>query len=208
MVNEHNKNPREWARDTTDRQGRERDLEEYEAWLGFRREDLKDKTVLDLGSGEREFFSEDLKSNNINADVYSLNPDYSSVRYRKILNNLENWQRKSVAGIAQEMPFKDNTFNLVLGLFSVAAFSNPDSEWGNPGAGRMWSQEILRILKPGGKAILAPFMEETEYMGIKKFLEDLGASVEVEAINNAEIGSNAGLSFWKRMIISKTNGQI
>ena len=140
------KDPREWAHDTTDRQGRERDLEDYEGWLGFKKEDLEGKTVLDLGSGEREFFSEDLKSKNINANVYSLNPDYSSERYRKTLNNLESWQRKSVAGIAQETPFKDNTFDLVLGLYSVAAFSNPDPEWGNPGAARMWSQEILRIL--------------------------------------------------------------
>lgn len=107
LVIEKIKNPREWAQGTTDRRGRERDLEDYEHWLGIQREELREKKILDIGSGETEMFSRDLLTENIDAKVFSLNPDYSFKRFRGKIKKVKGWTEKSVAGTAQELPFLD-----------------------------------------------------------------------------------------------------
>jgi hypothetical protein len=38
-----------------------RTLKEYEEMLGFNRKDLANKTILDLGSSEKDYFYHDLK---------------------------------------------------------------------------------------------------------------------------------------------------
>ena len=188
MSKELPKDSREWAHDTTDRQGRERDLEDYEGWLGFKREDLEGKSVLDIGSGERELFSKDLRGLDISAKVFTLNPDYSDGRYRKRIKLKEDWQKKSTAGIAQELPYQDNTFDIIVGLYSVTAFSAPDKEFGNPEAAKKWLSEVARVLKSGGKAIFAPVTEGEGYEELLKELEEKGYIIKVENIKNKDLG--------------------
>ncbi len=189
------KNWRKWAKETTDRQGRERGLKDYEGYLGFKGEELKGKIVLDLGSGETELFSRELSQSTPDVKVIALNPDYSAERFRKTMESIPGWQRKSVAAIGQELPFKDEMFDRIYALYSVTAFSSPHLQLGNPEAARQWMSEIVRVLKPGGEARLAPILTSTEeavrkgdYKELINGLEEQGLEVKVEMIKGEEIG--------------------
>lgn len=197
------KNWRGWARETSDRQGRERDLEDYEGYLGFNREALKGKTVLDLGSGETEIFSRELKQNGIEANVISFNPDYSIKRFRKTMEKIPDWQKKSVAAIGQELPFRDKIFDRVFGLYSVTVFSDPHPQFGNPEAAKRWMSEIARVLKPGGEARLAPIAAdnaeevwEGKYKELLSELKEKGFYIKIEMIKNKELGLTKIVSSW------------
>lgn len=197
------KNWREWSPETSDRQGRERDLEDYEGYLGFKRENLNGKTILDLGSGETELFLRELKNSGIDANVISLNPDYSIERFRKTMEKIPNWQKKSVAAIGQELPFKDEIFDQIFALYSITIFSNPNPQFGNPEAARHWMSEIIRVLKPGGEARLAPisaFKEqevwEGQYKELLNVLKERGFILKVEMIKNKEIGLTKVIHSW------------
>ena len=50
----------EYSIGTTFRDGRERSLEDYEAHLSLKRTNLRGKTILDIGSGEKQRFASEL----------------------------------------------------------------------------------------------------------------------------------------------------
>lgn len=200
-MKERIKNPLEYSEGTTYRGGRERDLDDYEGWLGFKRENLQGKIVLDLGSGEKEIFSKELENENITAKVFSLNPDYKRDIDRSRVLELPGWQRKSVAGIGQLIPFKDNTFDYIFGLYSVTIFLH------NFEASRLTFKEIARVLKPGGQARLAPFNtdELEDYKEIFEELKKDGLSISLEMISTEDLGLKMEMrdTFWSRVIIGK-----
>lgn len=133
----------------------ENGLKSYEDYLGFNGDDLNGKTVLDVGSGLTERFSREIKEAGINANVISLSPGNSSERIRKIKKS-SDWQEKSVGAIAQELPFKDESFDNVFGLYSITTIFSPKM---SPKGAQKWISETARVLKPGGEARLAPVGE-------------------------------------------------
>ncbi|OGQ44850.1 MAG: hypothetical protein A3H42_01280 [Deltaproteobacteria bacterium RIFCSPLOWO2_02_FULL_46_8] len=205
MIENPEQSLRAWAKETTDRQGRERDLEEYEGFLGFRREELAGKTILDIGSGETELFSRGLQEHVPSANMISVNPDYSIKRFRKTIGETSHWQKKSVAAIGQELPFNDASFDVVLALKSVADFSSPEA---NPVAAQSWMREIVRVLKPGGVARIAPILSEADqevwesaYRPLFDELQSQGVSVRVEMIIARELGLEEGEDTYHRRIV-------
>ena len=186
-----------WISETSDRQGRERGLETYQDYLGIKKEDLRGKDILDLGSGETERFSRELKAAGIDANVICVNPDYSIERFRKANSALPDWQKKSVAAIAQELPFKDECFDEVFAVYSITVFASPSKIGGNIEATKRWLSEIVRVLKPGGEARIMPlrsFPKSEEQIWQEDYgplLEDLkkqGLDVSVELIRYKDIG--------------------
>ena len=197
-------NFRGYAKDTTDRDGRERDLETYEGYLGFKREELRGKRIADLGSGEREVFSRELKASGIEAEVFSVNPDYADAKYRNKISAARDWQKRSVAAISQELPFPDESLDKIFGLYSLSVFAHPDQSFmGNPEITRRWFLEISRTLKPGGEAVIAPIAAETvqdafngEYKEYIKILQDSGLTVDAQIITYGDLGVTQDIS-WK-----------
>lgn len=124
-----------------------RGLEIYEKALGFKRKELEGKTVLDLGSGILEKFSRELAAEKIDANVVSLNPDYIAEEYRKRIKQLPDWQKMSVAGLGEELPFKNGSFDFVFALSSI-------TDWAHDPA--KICAEIVRVLKDGGSAHIGP----------------------------------------------------
>ncbi len=171
--------------DTTDamRAPGGRGLEEYEGILGFNRKDLDGKTVLDLGSGQLERLSKELKQQGINANVVSLNPDYALKKYRQIIKRQEDWQRKSVAGVGQALPFNDESFNYIVGLESVTLYEDALHE---PVAAKAWAKEVARVLKPGGIARLGDILglkgenKQKAWENIINILKAEGVNAEIE----------------------------
>ena len=195
-------NWRKWVPETSI-QSNERSLKTYEGYLGFKRDDLKGKTVLDLGSGKTELFSRSVRDNGINTNVISLNPDYSLEKSRQSIKEKADWGKKSVAAIGQELPFRDEFFDKILAVYSVASFSNPHKEIGNPEAAEKWVSEIVRVLKPGGEARLAPInsfnkknIEEREWKKLLEGLKSQGLNIEIERIKKEEVDEREARKFF------------
>jgi len=121
------------------------------------------KTVLDLGSGMEGQFARAAARRGI--DVYSLSGALGSERFRKILRKecIKNREERralnrSVGGLAQELPFKSNVFDSVLSVWAVPAHIPPDKK------NYIESfKEIVRVLKPGGRAFLAPILRTYDF---------------------------------------------
>ncbi|OGK21027.1 hypothetical protein A3C23_02335 [Candidatus Roizmanbacteria bacterium RIFCSPHIGHO2_02_FULL_37_13b] len=177
--------------ETTAREGRERNLEMYEGFLGFNREDLRDKTILDLGSGETERFSRELKDAGIKTTVICLNPDYgldNPNRFREIITGIPDWQHQSVAATAQSLPFAAESFDFIFANYSVTVFASPHLK---STLAKQWASELARVLKPGGEARLAPIYAESykdEYQDLDSIWKKAGLTVNIQDITIADLG--------------------
>lgn len=129
----------------------DRSLLEYCARFGFEPEDLRDKIILDVGSGRKETFSK--QAAEYGAIVYSISPSLKKWVARKFVKGLilpdKKWQRKSVAAKAQNIPFADESFDIVTALWSVPVY-NVFSDM------HQSIKEMLRVLKPDGKLYISP----------------------------------------------------
>jgi len=90
----------------------------------------------------------------------------------KGLINRFKWQKKSVAGVVQELPFEDGVFDVEVSLFAFP-FHIPESEIGL----KKGFQEIIRTLKTGGTAYLYPIRGDQTGV-IKAVLEDFSGAIE------------------------------
>jgi hypothetical protein len=152
--NKPSENFREWMPHTTEKTPGfyGRGLADYQKAFGFELKDLEGANILDLGSGPYELFAHELENSGIHAKIISLNPDYShdeSLREDNIPN--ANVSRRSVAGLGQELPLKNNFFKFIFAVASVSQYSGP-SNW--PEAAEAWSREALRVLQESGKFYL------------------------------------------------------
>lgn len=167
-------------------------LEEYLDLAGIAIADLKGD-VLDLGAGDHERFSREAGQHGIN--VVSLNPflvrpiDRLQVKTGQHYEfpwtaPPETWQGQSVAGLAQELPFKEESFDTVVSCLAVPGYiETQDYE--------TILSEMNRVLKPGGVAYLFPLFEipsapydEKEFV---RMLEELGQDYEMNEVANPNI---------------------
>ena len=127
-----------------------REAAEYIRQLNIRPEDLEGKRVLDLGAGRDLNFARGLPEENIHAEVVSLSPAFSFL-HPYIARDGAEAGKLAVAGMAEELPFKENTFDTVV-MFYVTLHIDTDE--------RMTSSlnEIVRVLKPEGVAYIGPLM--------------------------------------------------
>jgi SAM-dependent methyltransferase len=176
---------RDWTEKTTDSMAKPggRDLSDYVQFLSFNPKELEGKVVLDLGSGALEKFSRNLRERGIEAEVYSLNPDYFFQKYRSVIKNQEDWSGNSVAGLAQALPFKNEKFDRIYGLMSVTYYEDPIEKMKSAQA---WVSEVARILKPGGEARFAEILgyknEKTKeaYKQLIDYIKNIGSEAYIE----------------------------
>lgn len=190
-------NFREWRPHTTEksanRDGIGYGLEIYQEVFGFKKEELRNSTVMDLGSGPTERFSEDVKKLNINCTVISVNPDYSHDFWLRQEVRSDQWggvkpdNKGSVAAIGQELPFPDGTFKFVVALNSISLYSSATND---SVAATYWTKEVFRVLQPNGKACFfhdSPMESEKKYAvdqsKLIKLLKDAGFIVSTRIIN-------------------------
>jgi len=130
---------------------------EYSKFFGFKAEDLKDKRILDLGSGHDSF----------SRSVKSLFPQLDTEIVSLDIENQTNIDRaKHVNGTTYTLPFKDNSFDLVLAHLSIPLWlfdpkdKNRDrSEYLKEAIEKMQAvlREAARVLRPGGEAKFSPW---------------------------------------------------
>lgn len=153
----------------------------YEEGLGFNREDLRGKTVLDLGTDNGDSLARDLDAAGIDVKVISVSPDFTNETVREAMPYYSpDWKMKNgVAAIAQKLPFRDGTFDVVLSQTAVtyAASTSPQQV-------KAWTTEVGRVLKPGGVARIGPTYGDSFAFGKKydhliEYAKDAGLEIEI-----------------------------
>lgn len=119
----------------------EETFKRYVEYLDLSPEDLKKKT-LDVGSNNAQF-AKWAKDQGINSEIYSLEP-----------GNVEMVETdKSVRGSSDEIPYDDESFELVI---SNNAVPQPGFFGDDKKSIKKSLEEMLRVLKKGGEMRLSP----------------------------------------------------
>lgn len=133
-------------------QSTNRDISDYIRLLGINIEDLKGKSVLDIGASYGKFQKECKEKHGI--DVIALDPSYvHNGELKKYLEFTENRKNK-IAGINESLPFIQNSFDVVLCNFSSFFYicdNYPNIKHRLKMAEQMF-KEIFRVLKSRGEA--------------------------------------------------------
>ena len=127
-----------------------REASAYIHQLGISPEHLEGKRVLDLGAGRDLNFARGLPEENIHAEVVSLSPAFSFL-HPYIARDGAEAGKLAVAGMAEELPFKENTFDTAV-MFYVTMHIDSDERM------KACITEIVRVLKPEGVAYIGPIM--------------------------------------------------
>ncbi len=157
-------------------------LEQYENLLGFNRQDLEGKIILDLGTSPSNRLAKDIKEAGINATVVGLSPDLVNLIPNELQGEKlrDEWNRIGVAAIAQAMPFRDSSIDEILGAYSVTWKATTYKE-----QVQAWVSEISRVLKPGGEARLGPNYRSyptamgKDFANIKQYADESGLNIEI-----------------------------
>ena len=108
-----------------------RGLEKYLSDLNLTKETLEDKRILDLGSGTRRFAKE-LEDGGVKAEIFSLDPIFENPKEKieagaeELSEQLSKTRRvqNTVAGLGEHLPFKNNSFDLILAEYSLRGVNN------------------------------------------------------------------------------------
>jgi len=149
--------------------------------------------VLDLGAG----FSGDIPkyAAERGIKIYSLSESFSEDNIRSLLKERVgdkiNKEFPFFAGLAQELPFKSNTFDSVLSVFSIPFYlDNKKREYKDT------FKEIVRVLKPGGKAYLYPLPLWIDDKTITKRMNEIRKNFLKEKVADIKLDD-------KKIIVSK-----
>lgn len=184
--------------------------------LKLKEEDLRNKKILEVGSGQA-YVAEEAKEKGI--DILSFDFVYGTAKGRRIFQEYSHTQHKyipikdpnSVGGVAESLPFADEVFDFVLAYSSVPKFSNSIE------VAEAAIDEMIRVLKPGGELRIFPFFIdpnlsnevrqgrgfEAQRVLFKRFDENEG--VIQEALNDHEKKAIQKLSQSHNLIVTLTN---
>lgn len=141
----------------------DRTLGEYERVFGIDLAAMKDKLVLDIGSGLNEKFSKEASLQK-GVKVVSMNPSPKNDTWSAEF--FQDWQGRSVVGRGQQMPYGDNMFDCEVALTSVPfylPFVRQEYE--------VFFGEVIRTLKPSGKAYFFPVDKNYHSIRSQKFIK-------------------------------------
>lgn len=140
-----------------------RTMEEYFELLHLNSGMISGKKILDIGAGTKRFAKE-ASELDIGAEIYSVDPIYclsvekmdkqllkskENIEYIKAFNTKVVRQR-TAAALAEELPFKEKTFDLVISCFCFPMYANNEQQV------RKFFADIARILKRDGEIRLYP----------------------------------------------------
>ena len=167
-------------------------IETYYSAFGINVKDMEGKKVLDIGGRIGGKFSAEIKGGNV--DLVSYNPNIYGLKKEK--------DEKAVEGIAQELPFKENSFDYVLSYATVPAYLPPTED-----DYKTAFEGMYRVAKErGGQIILFPVyshvLESDIYKEIKREIENKGGKIEEVFWGTGKVGGHDVKAY--RVILTKT----
>lgn len=186
-----------------------RDVLRYREDMGFELSELEGKKILDLGSSTHARFATSLRENGIHAEVVSLSPDYNDHKFRSALAQADP-SGMHVAALGQEMPFPDNTFDVIVSMRLVEHLKDRKEYIAI-------IKEVIRVLKSGGKAYFSPFIplfhydpfiDPKEHKGDPLLSQAIFSLEDIDPIGRIvnmkdEFGQYMGTAPVQRMVVTK-----
>lgn len=126
--------------------GRE-DLEYYLAFLKLGEEDIENKKVLDVGSGSGKIVEE---VNKIGGKAFGIDPIYADEERKGVLKSDDNNFVAGMAGNGTGMPFKNETFDIIINNFSTFNYAKNEDV-----VSKNFEQQ-LDLLTEGGAVYVFP----------------------------------------------------
>jgi|GEM_PF-1810294 len=133
------------------------DAEYYQYALGIDLSEMQGSSVLDIGGAPKGMFAREAQELGINLVTLNSNvdPGYTGSFEFPYGFPEDKESRSTVSALAQQLPFKKGAFDFVVSVATVPAYlPKHESEY------RHTFEEMLRVLKPGGKLILFPILAE------------------------------------------------
>ncbi len=155
----------------------DRTFANYLKLLGITSSELGSR-ILDIGSGETQRFAREASLSG--REVISLNPLLRDSKWRKLVQTDSSEPPQSVAAVAQNLPFTNNSFDTVVSVFAIPMYLEKR-------AYKQSLQEIYRVLKPGGRAILFPVIFPDDVNMCKSILEESGISYASESVHTVTL---------------------
>lgn len=150
----------------------DRTFADYLKLLGITSSELGMK-ILDVGSSKTQRFAREASLSG--REVISLNPLLRESKWRKLVQTDASKPLQSVAAVVQHLPFKNNSFDTVVSVFAIPMYLEKRDY-------KESLQEIYRVLKPGGRAILFPVILPDDVKVCKSVLEESGISYASESV--------------------------
>ena len=119
-------------------------------------DDFAGKRVLDLGSGFGLPFARQLENVGVEANVISFSPafaDRATAPLTREERPADQHGKLMVAGMGEELPFADNSFDRVVSLSVVEHLETRERYLA-------FLREVVRVLVPEGIAYISPMIEE------------------------------------------------
>lgn len=157
----------------------------------IRDNDLKDKDILEVGSGRGGGAS-------YIARYYSLNSftglDISNDLISFCNGYYETPGLKFIRGAAENQPFRENSFDVVINVESARCYGNLNT----------FFREVNRVLKPGGHFLLADMIKKEEVMEMHDRLHQEGFIIESKANVTGNVINSLGKDSQRRVKLIAT----
>lgn len=111
------------------------------------------KTVLDIATGTGDLAIQIAKSTQAQITGFDLSAGMLEVGRKKVTKEKLDDRIEMIQGDAENMPFEDNSFDVITVAFGVRNFENL----------KKGLDEIYRVLKPGGKFIILEFSQPESF---------------------------------------------
>ncbi len=167
--------------------------------------EFPDGKVLDIGAGTFGELQSRVRELYPKTELISLNPHFGTevaekdIAWVRKTQEAPNDLKSSVAGIAQELPFKTDSFDLVISHAAVPV-NIPKSKLHYETS----FSEAIRVAKPDAKIIFAPMEFENSELSME-VLEQLGVEKDKILIEQIPVGeySSSTAEHWYRLTITK-----
>jgi ubiquinone/menaquinone biosynthesis C-methylase UbiE len=132
--------------------------------------------ILDLGSGLFQDLARSANRNGLKSEIISVDPTLSAqsnnihfARTEKYVNKLDN-HPKTVSAYSELLPFRENTFDKIIALFSIPFYSQSTKHFIQS------LQEMIRSVKIGGEIKISPYPvignPKVDYEKVNEFLNE------------------------------------
>lgn len=111
------------------------------------------KTVLDIATGTGDLAIQIAKSTQAQITGFDLSAGMLEVGRKKVTKEKLDGRIEMIQGDAENMPFENNSFDVITVAFGVRNFENL----------KKGLDEIYRVLKPGGKFIILEFSQPESF---------------------------------------------
>ena len=181
------------------------ELKDYEEVFDLSDEQLRNKKILEIGAGDRRFAAT-CALNGVSQEVYSLEPalgkeekpGYASKEFlSKVVEKLPQdlraeIEKRTVVATAEAAPFKDKTFDLVLGR--SVPFESPDE----------LKERLRELLRVGQEVRFYPIDEETRSAfeaALAELVKDLQLDTQFKTTVETDVPTEEGARHVKEDVL-------